>query len=485
MSNNYYKILIWVLFTVGLYISAQWVLTRSAPETYITLITFLIGWLTSLVDCLKFGKFLLRLYKIRGQWIEITEGHENNSIGIINLRLNYRLLKVTIKGKNFDNDGTIYCDWVSKELIYDEKAKTIYYIYEVTFHKNLKTMSNGVSIIDLQYKNKVTSLAKGFFADLRYPIIPKSVIYIRPDERFSKLIAAARSTNKEDNLHMLTEIKKKYIYSNKNESLIRLNDQVNDAMTLLLSEYNKIISSNYAFSKKMILWRIEQEHIKFEGVAKGFLSLRALPENSYFRYIFKSILEKLHKGDEYITLSNIEFWHNQVIDGDTFLNLNISKAKEGVLIKRIILVDSKIFDDSEENPRLISDRNNLIKIVDTFKTKLNYSRPEIKDIIDRKQLMTYFFISTTYDREEKDMLNSEKKLPYALIRNDKQNDAMAIVPTNFGISNHVPIISFHFFSDQNENSEFLYYSQKYKEIMNGDKPGELMDLEQISNKLLV
>ena len=176
-----------------------------------------------------------------------------------------------------------------------------------------------------------------------------------------------------------------------------------------------LISNNNNYYKLLLIeWRLEHEREKFDRIFGGEWTIRDLSSYEYFRYIFLKVMGRLQKNDEYLTLSNIEFWNTKKGEIHSFLDENLAAVNlRGVVIKRVILIDKRWL----ESPDNYSDRIELLcrinQIIMARFTKIHKNQNQLK--LD-------YYVSKNYDEDAK------PPVPYAIVLNESRKNYMTILP---------------------------------------------------------
>jgi len=95
------------------------------------------------------------------------------------------------------------------------------------------------------------------------------------------------------------------------------------------------------FQDRVAAWRIRRAWDQVETIQKRTWEFEAKSPTAYVAYIFEGIMQLLEPGEEYSTVTNLNFWSSKAVGDSAFLKANIQAAKRGVTVKRVFLVDKK------------------------------------------------------------------------------------------------------------------------------------------------
>lgn len=228
-----------------------------------------------------------------------------------------------------------------------------------------------------------------------------------------------------------------------------------------IQKYYKLFKKDKNRFKGVFLeWRIHTEANKLEKINGGKLELLAHDRGKYLITIFHSLISRLTKGDEYLTLSNLTFWANASYDD--FILENLQAVKRGVIINRIIVLDKSIF--TNENFHL---RRKLIDFCGRISHwKANEKYGSLFEKMDFK-----FFLC------ESPSLELKQSLPYAILRNKKQKkESMIVLPRFFRGSSKVDVM----FEETSQNHVFNTYLNRFESIANHQ---DLLEVDGLLMKL--
>ncbi len=131
--------------------------------------------------------------------------------------------------------------------------------------------------------------------------------------------------------------------------------------------YAMIRKKGLEFEVPIMKWRFDREHAKFRNIDNGHWTALADETYSYVRYVFMQILGTLKKGDEYYTVTNIEFWRQGTYGVEEFINSNSDALAKGVEIRRIMLLEEHMLNTKYY-------RDELIAILNKFHQKSQTDR---------------------------------------------------------------------------------------------------------------
>ncbi|MCB9232311.1 MAG: hypothetical protein H6581_11650 [Bacteroidia bacterium] len=202
----------------------------------------------------------------------------------------------------------------------------------------------------------------------------------------------------------------------------------------ITKEINGIFSEENPYKLKLIQWRLKTELNKLKNIRAGNWILESLSTYSYLRYIFGSVLMTLEMGDEYITLSNLEFWSKDNVGDNEFLDYNLRAVKDGVVIKRIIIINPQILRSKGRN----KEKNELKLLVKDFMSK--------KDQNSEFSKMSLFFYLSPNSVED-----LKEPVPFALIKNRDRTIFLKILPNLNKQNGRKPSVQISFANDDRES----------------------------------
>jgi len=109
----------------------------------------------------------------------------------------------------------------------------------------------------------------------------------------------------------------------------------------IISERTREYIFDNPFQDRIAAWRIRRAAEQIESIRKGEWELDAKIPAKYVAFMFEGILQQLKEGEEYWTVTNLNFWSSRAIGDSAFLTANIDAARRGVAIKRVFLIDRK------------------------------------------------------------------------------------------------------------------------------------------------
>jgi len=211
---------------------------------------------------------------------------------------------------------------------------------------------------------------------------------------------------------------------------------------------NRFVVEGSYFKLLYLDWRLEVELKKIRSLIGEHIQIEGRKPVDNITYIFRSILMKLQVGDEYITVSCLDFWENVQLHKGFFLTENIEAAKRGVKIKRVIVIDRRWLK-----------RKGFESQFDKLKLFVNGLFDKYEDDPDNFSKMELFFYAS--DNYEQD---ASYPAPYAMITNDYYQDYMALLPKlkNF---DDTPYIDLFFTQDKN-NPHFVSHYKRFEDLYN-------------------
>lgn len=221
------------------------------------------------------------------------------------------------------------------------------------------------------------------------------------------------------------------------------------------------------FKLNMLSLRLDTELRKFKQIYGGHWAISAHQTYEYLRHSFGHALLSLGADDEYIGISNLDFWAKNKFGESEFLDLNLDAADRGVEIKRVIVVDKNIFNIDYPNRE---DQESFFNIVKEF-----YAKYEAEE--DRmKKIELYFYLSHNYNKD------AGYPVPFAIVHNKKIDKYMAIL-SNLPKEGEpgIPKIDFHFINGKH-SVNYQKYQNRFKNLFKKKK--DKYTLEQMYQKVM-
>lgn len=261
-------------------------------------------------------------------------------------------------------------------------------------------------------------------------------------------------------LYMTIEIIRQKSFKNKFTYEIR--DTLHE-IEILVKSFDK---KNAYFPLLLINWRLKIELSKINKIKGGEWNLNALKTYEYLRNVFSSIISLLNKGDEYITLSNIDFWSEDKYGATDFISSNLDAAKKGVKIKRIIIIDKKIIETPQSHQnKLIT----LLKLIQELKQKIRNRRE------DASNMRTSFYLSKNYKND------AAPPVPFAIIYDQTEDRYISMLPSNLVAKERNPSVSVILKGPQNSH-DVRTNKDRFHDIYSKDT--ELLSIDIMENKVL-
>lgn len=222
-----------------------------------------------------------------------------------------------------------------------------------------------------------------------------------------------------------------------NYQVIELSERVINKLKRLQKRVNLMIADRSYFKLIFADWRIETELEKSKMTDGGHFTLPAKSSFNYIIYVFSCILNRLRHSDEYITLSNIDFWAQVLRIGNNFLTDNLRAIERRVTIRRIILVDRNVL-ESFQSPNLEKDRIRFV--VSTLYNKYQRNTAIFEGV------EWYFYISDNYPSE------NHPPVPYAIMYNKILEEYLAVLPRITGDQANDDSVELHFSQRKNDDN---------------------------------
>ena len=209
---------------------------------------------------------------------------------------------------------------------------------------------------------------------------------------------------------------------------------VSNSLKELSTTVNSILDDASLSTLRTMKWRIKHE----EKLLKGLADSKKMPfpirtELAYRRFVFTNILDLLTEGYTYSTFSPIDFWLQEerassksVVE---FVKKNVSKASEGVTIRRIILIPENIeSNNTREARRIKKSIIELYKLLSQHSVNTNelLKRRSSKFDINKEKIINLFLIHNENVDAILQTNDFEKALPNAYIFNEDQTDKIVV-----------------------------------------------------------
>jgi len=214
------------------------------------------------------------------------------------------------------------------------------------------------------------------------------------------------------------------------DSIKRMSEQV---------EYIEKFHSGGNYFKLMLAhFRIKTEHNKFMKISDAhntYWSLRALSMWDYFIYVFRAVLRELMEGDEYLTISVIDFWTKDkpsteieneqadisMLDKRNLFETNYLKCVEAnVESKRVILINEE---KVKQGKLKLSQHPNIADSDIDYYTNFKdiVSKYADADFVHEK-FNNFFYMASEIEYNE--LLKED--IPFALIRRNSYSNKLCI-----------------------------------------------------------
>lgn len=182
----------------------------------------------------------------------------------------------------------------------------------------------------------------------------------------------------------------------------------------LVKRFRQMIADGSYFKLIYLDWRMQVEWDKTQLAGASRYILDAEDVADYILSATYNILNRLGKSDEYITLSNIDFW-GHIRNDLRFFNANIDAVnRQNVHIKRIVLVDIKALEGRAPGDEIKRIRE-IVKILHE-----EYQRNT--SAFESGKMDWHFYISENYKPDH------DISVPYAIITNKISGECLAILP---------------------------------------------------------
>lgn len=95
------------------------------------------------------------------------------------------------------------------------------------------------------------------------------------------------------------------------------------------------------FQDRVSAWRVRRAWEQVEVIEQGVWEFEAKTPTAYIAYMFEGIMDILAHGEEYCTVTNLDFWSERAVGESPFLKANEQAIHRGVTVKRVFLIDRK------------------------------------------------------------------------------------------------------------------------------------------------
>lgn len=210
------------------------------------------------------------------------------------------------------------------------------------------------------------------------------------------------------------------------------------SMSEQLEYIDKFHNSGNYFKLMLAHFRVKTEHNKFLKISdshNSYWSLRALGMWDYFIYVFRAILRELMEGDEYLTISVIDFWTKDkpsteieneqvdisILDKRNLFETNYLKCVEAnVESKRVILInEEKVFKGKLKQLQNLTSIDNDVEYYENFKNIVaKYSNKEFS----HEKFNNYFYMANELEYNEL----IKEDIPFALIHRKSYANKLCI-----------------------------------------------------------
>lgn len=264
---------------------------------------------------------------------------------------------------------------------------------------------------------------------------------------------------------LLTAVVNYYIgvFNKKNIRLYKYKRAATVRVNSIKRHAARFLSEGSYFKLLFLDWRLQVELIKIRNLTGEHIQIEGRQPIDNITYIFRSILTKLQAGDEYITVSCIDFWEHVKLHRGFFLTENVEAAKRGVKIRRVIVIESAWLNKVSHESQF----NRLKTLVDNLYEKYE----DDPDNFVKMELL--FFVSENYEKD------AAYPVPYAMITNDTHNDYMALLPRLHDYKES-PFIDIYFTQDKN-NPHFITHTRRFEDLYN--KKSNKFTLQEMKNKM--
>jgi hypothetical protein len=105
------------------------------------------------------------------------------------------------------------------------------------------------------------------------------------------------------------------------------------------------------FQDRLAAWRIARASQDVQGIQGHEWTLETRSSENYIAYMFTEVMNMLDEGDEYCTVTNMEFWKNSTVQ-ESFLKANLEASLRGVEIRRVFLINREDWLSKTRSPAL-------------------------------------------------------------------------------------------------------------------------------------
>jgi len=142
----------------------------------------------------------------------------------------------------------------------------------------------------------------------------------------------------------------------------------------------ELAKNNRVLELHLMLWRLESELTKFKAIEDRHWTIESFQDYQYIREIFGRVLSKLGEGAIYRTLSNMNFWSEDSVAGDTrFIDFNYDAiTRGGVQVERTILIFEEALRSVREE-RYHKNVKAVVRINEDLELRLKAYTPSIPE----------------------------------------------------------------------------------------------------------
>lgn len=167
------------------------------------IIGFILGNITEFTSAYLRKRFIAKKNKrhlsdLQGYYVEIIKEQSDRTLSIAKFDFNDSSLEYQLDGTNYFNDGNVYYEWTTEEIIFKPEVKKILYFYTVVQNGSFHQQKHGFGVIRLEKLNKKYTMKNGYFMDAGDEKNPRQINFVRIENAAEKLNFKIDLSNKEN-----------------------------------------------------------------------------------------------------------------------------------------------------------------------------------------------------------------------------------------------------------------------------------------------
>jgi hypothetical protein len=122
--------------------------------------------------------------------------------------------------------------------------------------------------------------------------------------------------------------------------------EAEDELTELTEKVRTKGTFNNPFQDRLAAWRIRRAREQVGMIQKSEAEFEAKTSTAYVAHLFQGMMGMLEDGDEYWTVTNMDFWSDKEVGDSPFLDANVRAARKGAKISRAFIIDKNQLNNS-------------------------------------------------------------------------------------------------------------------------------------------